>query len=35
MKLLDLHIDGFGKFHHRDLSLEDGLNKTEDRKSVV
>ncbi len=26
MKLLDLHIDGFGKFHHRDLSLEDGLN---------
>ncbi len=26
MKLLDLHIDGFGKFHDRDLSFDDGLN---------
>ncbi len=26
MKLLDLHISGFGKFHDRDISFEDGLN---------
>lgn len=26
MKLLDLHISGFGKFHDRDLTFEDGLN---------
>ncbi len=26
MKLLDLHIDGFGKFHDRDLTFSDGLN---------
>lgn len=26
MRLLDLHIDGFGKFHDRSVSFEDGLN---------
>lgn len=26
MKLLDLHIDGFGKFHDRTVAFEDGLN---------
>jgi len=26
MKLLELHIDGFGKFHDRTISFEDGLN---------
>lgn len=26
MKLLDLHISGFGKLHDRDISFEDGLN---------
>ena len=26
MKILDLHIDGFGKFHNRDISFSDGLN---------
>ncbi len=26
MKLLDLHISGFGKFHDRDIVFEDGLN---------
>ena len=26
MKILSLHIDGFGKFHDRDISFEDGLN---------
>ncbi len=26
MKLLDLHISGFGKFHDRDITFEDGLN---------
>ncbi len=26
MKLLDLHISGFGKFHDRDLAFSDGLN---------
>lgn len=26
MKLLELHIDGFGKFHDRTISLEDGIN---------
>ena len=39
MKLLDLHIDGFGKFHDRDLSFEDGLNvvygKNETGKSTI
>lgn len=25
MKLLDLHISGFGKFHDRDLTFQDGL----------
>lgn len=26
MKLLDLHISGFGKFHGRDITFADGLN---------
>lgn len=26
MRLLDLHIDGFGKFHDRSVTFEDGLN---------
>lgn len=26
MKLLDLHIDGFGKFHNLSISFKDGLN---------
>lgn len=26
MKLLDLHIGGFGKFHDRDITFENGLN---------
>lgn len=26
MKLLDLHISGFGKFHDRNLAFQDGLN---------
>lgn len=26
MRLLDLHIDGFGKFHDRSVKFEDGLN---------
>lgn len=26
MQLLDLHISGFGKFHDRDISFENGLN---------
>lgn len=26
MRLLDLHIDGFGKFHDCSVSFEDGLN---------
>ena len=26
MKLLDLHIDGFGKFHNLSITFEDGLN---------
>lgn len=26
MKLLDIHIDGFGKFHDLDLAFQDGLN---------
>ena len=26
MKLLELHIDGFGKFHDRTISFEDGIN---------
>ncbi len=26
MKLLELHIDGFGKFHDRTVSFEDGIN---------
>lgn len=26
MRLLDLHIDGFGKFHDRDIAFEDGIN---------
>lgn len=26
MKLLDLHIGGFGKFHDRDITFSDGLN---------
>lgn len=26
MKILSLHIDGFGKFHNRDVSFQDGLN---------
>ncbi len=39
MKLLDLHIDGFGKFHNRDLTFSDGLNivygKNEAGKSTI
>lgn len=39
MKLLDLHIDGFGKFHDRDLTFSDGLNivygKNEAGKSTI
>lgn len=26
MKILSLHIDGFGKLHHQDISFQDGLN---------
>ena len=26
MKLLELHIDGFGKFHNRTIAFEDGIN---------
>lgn len=26
MRLLDLHIDGFGKFHDRTVRFEDGMN---------
>ena len=26
MRILSLHIEGFGKFHNRDISFEDGLN---------
>lgn len=26
MKLLELHIDGFGKFHDRTITFEDGIN---------
>ncbi len=26
MRLLDLHIDGFGKFHDRSVKFEDGMN---------
>ncbi len=26
MKLLELHIDGFGKFHDRTIAFEDGIN---------
>ena len=26
MKLLELHIDGFGKFHNRTITFEDGIN---------
>lgn len=39
MKLLDLHINGFGKFHDRDLAFSDGLNivygKNEAGKSTI
>lgn len=39
MKFLDLHIDGFGKFHDRDLTFSDGLNivygKNEAGKSTI
>ena len=39
MKILSLNIDGFGKFHDRDISLEDGLNgvygKNEAEKSTL
>ena len=26
MKLLELHIDGFGKFHDRTISFHNGIN---------
>ena len=26
MKILSLHIEGFGKFHDLDISFKDGLN---------
>ena len=26
MRLLELHIDGFGKFHDRTISFNDGIN---------
>ena len=26
MKLLDLHINGFGKFHGKDMDFQNGLN---------
>ena len=26
MRLLDLHIDGFGKFHDRTVRFENGMN---------
>lgn len=39
MKLLDLHIDGFGKFHDCDMTFSDGLNivygKNEAGKSTI
>ena len=39
MRLLDLHIDGFGKFFDRSVSFEDGLNivygKNEAGKSTI
>lgn len=39
MKLLDLHISGFGKFHDRSVTFEDGLNivygKNETGKSTL
>ncbi len=39
MKLLDLHIDGFGKFHDCDVTFSDGLNiiygKNEAGKSTI
>ena len=39
MKILSLHIEGFGKFHDLDISFQDGLNvctaKTEAGKSTL
>ena len=39
MKILDIYINGFGKFHGRNLSFEDGLNivygKNEAGKSTI
>lgn len=39
MRLLELHIDGFGKFHDRTISFNDGINiiygKNEDGKSTL
>ena len=26
MKILSLHIDGFGKLHDQDISFQDGMN---------
>ena len=26
MRFIDIHIDGFGKFHNFDMHLEDGMN---------
>ena len=35
MKLLELHIDGFGKFHDRTISFEDGINIIYGKKKMI